>query len=177
MNPVSLLQAKSQACPALLRVHAQCSRVPKAILKMNWTEIINIDNVLKKITLKKNHLQAPAPPSDRVGVTVVRVGAAGAWTLPLNRFTAERSRSTMTIYGWIRLHRAFRMLCGEREVLEVPMLSLRYVRAETLESPINSKQVTRAKTIFPPPFSFDEFQEYLCKDGLIAKTRRAVQTL
>ncbi|CAL8236085.1 unnamed protein product [Boreogadus saida] len=29
--------------------------------------------------------RAQAPPSDRVAVTVVRVGAAGAWTLPLNR--------------------------------------------------------------------------------------------
>ena len=41
--------------------------------------------------------RAPAPPSDRVGVTVVRVGAPGAWTLPLNRSAAERSRSTLTI--------------------------------------------------------------------------------
>ena len=126
--------------------------------------------VVSDCQVERDQFQAVAPPSDPVG-------AAGAWTLPLNRFTAERSRSTMTIYGWIRLHRAFQMLCGEREVLEVPMLSLRYVRAETLESPINSKQVTRAKTIFPPPFSFDEFQEYLCKDGLIAETQRTEQTL
>ena len=41
--------------------------------------------------------QAPASPSDRVRVTGVRVGAAGAWTLPLNWSAAERSRSTMTI--------------------------------------------------------------------------------
>ena len=44
-----------------------------------------------------DQFQAPAPPSDRVGVTGVRVGAAGAWTLPLNRSAAERSRSTLTI--------------------------------------------------------------------------------
>ena len=31
-------------------------------------------------------------------------------------------------------------------------------------------QSTRAKTIFSPPFSFDAFQEYLPKDGIIAKT-------
>lgn len=33
----------------------------------------------------------------------------------------------------------FRMLCLEREVLEVSMLLLRDVRAETLERPINSR--------------------------------------
>ncbi|CAL8310462.1 unnamed protein product [Boreogadus saida] len=37
-------------------------------------------------------------------------------------------------------HRAFRMLRGERELLEVAMLSLRDFRAETLERPINSNQ-------------------------------------
>ena len=35
----------------------------------------------------------------------------------------------------------------------------------------------RAKAIFSPPFSFDAFQEFLRKDGLIAKTHRAVVTL
>ena len=78
--------------------------------------------------------------------------------------------------GCITMPRAFRMLCGEREVLEVAMLSLRDVRAETLERPINSNQVARRKQS-PPPFSFDAFEEYLCKDGLIAETQRAVQTL
>ena len=33
---------------------------------------------------------------------------------------------------------------------------------------------TQANTIFTPPFSFDTFHEYLCKDGLIAKTHWAV---
>ena len=47
--------------------------------------------------LERDQFQAPAPPSDHVGVTGVRVGAAGAWTLPLNRSAAERSRSTLTI--------------------------------------------------------------------------------
>ena len=47
--------------------------------------------------VERDQFQAPAPPSDRVGVTGVRVGAAGAWTLPLNRSAAERSRSTLTI--------------------------------------------------------------------------------
>ena len=47
--------------------------------------------------VERDTFQAPAPPSDRVGVTGVRVGAAGAWTLPLNRSAAERSRSTLTI--------------------------------------------------------------------------------
>ena len=46
--------------------------------------------------VERDQFQAPAPPSDRVGVTGVRVGAAGAWTLPLNRSAAERSRSTLT---------------------------------------------------------------------------------
>ena len=36
---------------------------------------------------------------------------------------------------------------------------------------------TRAKTIFSPPFSLAAFQEYLRKDGLIAKTDLAVETL
>ena len=36
---------------------------------------------------------------------------------------------------------------------------------------------TWAKIIFSPPFSFDAFQEYLCKDGLFAKTHKAVETL
>ncbi|XDV45653.1 hypothetical protein PO909_013713 [Leuciscus waleckii] len=39
----------------------------------------------------------------------------------------------------ITMHRSFRMLCGERDVLEVAMLSLRDVRAETLERPISSR--------------------------------------
>ena len=47
--------------------------------------------------VERHQFQAPAPPSDRVGVTGVRVGAAGAWTLPLNWSAAERSRSTLTI--------------------------------------------------------------------------------
>ena len=47
--------------------------------------------------VERDQFQAPAPPSDRVGVTGGRVGAAGAWTLPLNRSAAERSRSTLTI--------------------------------------------------------------------------------
>ena len=47
--------------------------------------------------VERDQFQAPAPPSDRVGGTSVRVGAAGAWTLPLNRSAAERSRSTLTI--------------------------------------------------------------------------------
>ena len=54
--------------------------------------------------VERDQFPAPAPPSDRVGVTGVRVGAAGAWTLPLNQSAAERSRSTLTIYGGIRLH-------------------------------------------------------------------------
>ena len=45
--------------------------------------------------------------------------------------------------GCKTMHRAFRMLCGEREVLEEAMLSLRDIRAETLERPINNNQVTR----------------------------------
>ena len=52
--------------------------------------------------VERDQFQGPAPPSDRVGVT--GVGAAGAWTLPLNWSAAERSRSTLTIYGGIRLH-------------------------------------------------------------------------
>ena len=32
----------------------------------------------------------------------------------------------------------------------------------------------QAKTIFSPPFSLAEFQEYFCKDGFIAKTHLAV---
>ena len=39
--------------------------------------------------VEKDQIQAPAPPSDRVGVTGVRVGAAGAWTLPLNRLLTK----------------------------------------------------------------------------------------
>ena len=35
----------------------------------------------------------------------------------------------------------------------------------------------KVKTIFSPPISFDAIQEYLRKDGLIAKTHRAVGTL
>jgi hypothetical protein len=31
--------------------------------------------------------------------------------------------------------------------------------------------------LFPPSFSFDEFQEYLRKDGLIAKTHQVLETL
>ena len=38
-------------------------------------------------------------------------------------------------------------------------------------------EATRAKTIFSVPFTFDVFQEYLCKDGLIVKMQRAVETL
>ena len=44
----------------------------------------------------------------------------------------------MVELGCITMHRAFWMLCGERGVLEVAMLSLRDVREETLERPINS---------------------------------------
>ena len=47
--------------------------------------------------VERDQFQAPAPPSDHVGVTGECVGAAGAWTLPLNRSAAERSRSTLTI--------------------------------------------------------------------------------
>ena len=36
---------------------------------------------------------------------------------------------------------------------------------------------TLVKTIFSPPFSIEAFQEYLRKDGLIAKTHLAVETL
>ncbi|XP_039650535.1 P2X purinoceptor 7-like [Perca fluviatilis] len=39
----------------------------------------------------------------------------------------------------ITMHRSFRMLCGEREVLEVAMLSLRDVQTETLERPVSSR--------------------------------------
>uniref|UniRef100_A0A667WXP1 P2X purinoreceptor 7 intracellular domain-containing protein n=1 Tax=Myripristis murdjan TaxID=586833 RepID=A0A667WXP1_9TELE len=38
----------------------------------------------------------------------------------------------------ITLSRTYQMLCCEREVLEISMLSLREVRANTLERPINS---------------------------------------
>ncbi len=41
----------------------------------------------------------------------------------------------------ITLSRTFQMLCGERDVLEVAMLSLREVRAERLERPISSRWV------------------------------------
>ena len=34
--------------------------------------------------VERDQFQAPAPPSDRVGVTSVRLGAAEALTLPLN---------------------------------------------------------------------------------------------
>ena len=47
--------------------------------------------------VERDQFQAPGPTSDLVGVTGVRVGAARAWTLPLNRSAAERARSTLTI--------------------------------------------------------------------------------
>ena len=39
----------------------------------------------------------------------------------------------------ITMHRSFRMLFGERNVLEEAMLSLMDVRSETLERPISSR--------------------------------------
>lgn len=44
-----------------------------------------------------------------------------------------------THHSCITSNLTFRMLCLEREVLEVSMLLLRDVRAETLERPINSR--------------------------------------
>ncbi|CAL8292742.1 unnamed protein product [Arctogadus glacialis] len=71
--------------------------------------------------------------------------------------------------GCITMHRAFRMLCGEREVLEVAMLSLRDGRAETLERPINSNQVTRRKQSFPLRFPLMRFRNISVKTDSLRK--------
>ena len=90
-----------------------------------------------------------------------------------NWFVCDRATSNldhlMVGLGCIAMHRAFRMLCGEREVLEVAMLSLRDVRAETLERPINSNQVTRRKRSFPLRFPLMRFRNISVKTDSLRK--------
>ena len=68
--------------------------------------------------VERDTFQAPAPPSDRVGVTGVRVGAAGAGTIEsvCCREVPVNLDHLMVGLGCITMHRAFRMLCGEKEV-------------------------------------------------------------
>ena len=82
--------------------------------------------------VERDTFLAPAPPSDRVGTsdwcvcgccrsmdTAVESVCCRQVTINLDHL--------MDGLSCIIMHRAFRMLCGEREVLEVAMLSLRDV--------------------------------------------------